>query len=138
VDGAHIATLLITFFYQEMPELIKNGHLYLAQPPLYRIGQGGNVLYARDDAHKDELMETKFKGRGKIEVSRFKGLGEMPPAQLRETTMTVGKRTLLRIIIPHGARLETSEKVDQLMGKKPELRFQFIQENAQNIEDLDF
>ena len=138
VDGAHIATLLITFFYQEMNDLIKNGHLYLAQPPLYRIGQGGKVLYARDDPHKDELMETEFKGRGKIEVSRFKGLGEMPPAQLRETTMTVGKRTLLRIIIPHGARLETSEKVNQLMGKKPELRFQFIQENAQHIEDLDF
>ncbi|WP_417318289.1 DNA topoisomerase IV subunit B [Emcibacter sp.] len=137
VDGAHIATLLMTYFYQEMPELIKNGHLYLAQPPLYRIAQGGKVLYARDDAHKDELMASEFSGRGKVEVSRFKGLGEMPPAQLRETTMTRGKRTLLRIVIPEGGRLETSEKVDQLMGKKPELRFQFIQENAEKAKELD-
>lgn len=137
VDGAHIATLLITYFYQEMPDLIKNGHLYLAQPPLYRIAQGGTVFYARDDAHKDELMATEFTGRGKIEVSRFKGLGEMPPSQLRDTTMTRGKRTLLRVIIPPGARLETAEKVDQLMGKKPELRFQFIQENADKVKELD-
>ncbi|WP_321391082.1 DNA topoisomerase IV subunit B [Emcibacter sp.] len=137
VDGAHIATLLMTYFYQEMPELLKNGHLYLAQPPLYRIAQGGKVLYARDDAHKDELMASEFSGRGKVEVSRFKGLGEMPPAQLRETTMTHGKRTLLRIIVPEGGRLETAEKVDQLMGKKPELRFQFIQENAARAKELD-
>jgi len=137
VDGAHIATLLITYFYQEMNDLIKNGHLYLAQPPLYRIAQGGKVFYARDDAHKDELMATEFTGRGKIDVSRFKGLGEMPPAQLRETTMTPGQRSLLRIVIPEGGRLETSEKVDQLMGKKPELRFQFIQENADRAQELD-
>ncbi len=137
VDGAHIATLLITLFYQEMPELIKNGHLYLAQPPLYRIAQGGTVFYARDDQHKDELMETKFKGRGKIEISRFKGLGEMPAAQLKETTMKRDKRTLLRIIIPEGTRLDTAERVDQLMGKKPELRFQFIQENASKVDELD-
>lgn len=137
VDGAHIATLLMTYFYQEMPQLIKNGHLYLAQPPLYRIAQGGKVLYARDDDHKDELMAAEFSGRGKIEVSRFKGLGEMPASQLRETTMTRGKRTLLRIVIPEGARLETAERVDELMGKKPELRFQFIQENAGNVTELD-
>lgn len=137
VDGAHIATLLITMFYQEMPELIKGGHLYLAQPPLYRIAQGGTVFYARDDDHKDELMATEFKGRGKIEVSRFKGLGEMPAAQLKETTMLRGKRTLLRIVIGEGARLETAEKVDQLMGKRPELRFQFIQENASKVAELD-
>ena len=137
VDGAHIATLLITLFYQEMPELIKNGHLYLAQPPLYRIAQGGIVFYARDDQHKDELMETEFKGRGKIEISRFKGLGEMPAAQLKETTMKRDKRTLLRVIIPEGGRLETAERVDQLMGKKPELRFQFIQENADKVAELD-
>lgn len=137
VDGAHIATLLITLFYQEMPELIKNGHLYLAQPPLYRIAQGGTVFYARDDEHKDELMATEFKGRGKIEISRFKGLGEMPAAQLKETTMKRDKRTLLRIIIPEGARLSTAERVDQLMGKKPELRFQFIQENANKVDELD-
>ncbi|MEZ5756795.1 MAG: DNA topoisomerase IV subunit B [Emcibacteraceae bacterium] len=137
VDGAHIATLLITMFYQEMPELIKGGHLYLAQPPLYRIAQGGNVHYARDDDHKDELMATEFTGRGKIEVSRFKGLGEMPASQLKETTMVRGKRTLLRVVIEEGTRLETAEKVDQLMGKKPELRFQFIQENAEKVEELD-
>ncbi len=137
VDGAHIATLLITLFYQEMPELIKNGHLYLAQPPLYRIAQGGTVFYARDDQHKDELMETEFKGRGKIEISRFKGLGEMPAAQLKETTMKKDKRTLLRIMIPEGTRLDTSERVDALMGKKPELRFQFIQENADKVAELD-
>ncbi|MCF6216889.1 MAG: DNA topoisomerase IV subunit B [Emcibacter sp.] len=137
VDGAHIATLLITLFYQEMPELIKNGHLYLAQPPLYRIAQGGTVFYARDDQHKDELMETEFKGRGKIEISRFKGLGEMPAAQLKETTMKKDKRTLLRVIIPEGTRLDTSERVDALMGKKPELRFQFIQENADKVAELD-
>jgi topoisomerase-4 subunit B len=137
VDGAHIATLLITMFYQEMPELIKGGHLFLAQPPLYRIAQGGTVFYARDDEHKDELMETEFNGRGKIEVSRFKGLGEMPASQLKETTMLRGKRTLLRIIIAEGTRLETAEKVDQLMGKKPELRFQFIQENADKVAELD-
>ncbi|MCC3859913.1 DNA topoisomerase IV subunit B [Pseudemcibacter aquimaris] len=137
VDGAHIATLLITMFYQEMPELIKNGHLYLAQPPLYRIAQGGHVRYARDDDHKDELMASEFTGRGKIEVSRFKGLGEMPAAQLKETTMTMGKRTLLKVVIEEGTRLETAEQVDRLMGKKPELRFQFIQENAAKAADLD-
>ncbi len=137
VDGAHIATLLITMFYQEMPELIKGGHLFLAQPPLYRIAQGGTVLYARDDDHKDQLMATEFNGRGKIEVSRFKGLGEMPAAQLKETTMTRGKRTLLKVVIEEGTRLATAERVDQLMGKKPELRFQFIQENAEKVADLD-
>ena len=137
VDGAHIATLLITLFYQEMPELIKNGHLYLAQPPLYRIAQGGKVHYGRDDQHKDELIAREFNGRGKIEISRFKGLGEMPAAQLKETTMNRDKRTLLRVVIPEGARLETSERVNQLMGKKPELRFQFIQENADKVNELD-
>jgi topoisomerase IV subunit B len=137
VDGAHIATLLITMFYQEMPELIKNGHLFIAQPPLYRIAQGGTVFYARDDEHKDELMAREFNGRGKIEISRFKGLGEMPATQLRETTMLRGKRTLLKIVIEEGTRLTTAEKVDQLMGKKPELRFQFIQENAYKVADLD-
>ncbi len=137
VDGAHIATLLITLFYQEMPELIKGNHLYIAQPPLYRIAQGGTVFYARDDEHKDELLETKFNSRGKIEISRFKGLGEMPASQLKETTMLRGKRTLLRVVIEEGTRLETAEKVDQLMGKKAELRFQFIQENASKVAELD-
>ncbi|MGI9412116.1 MAG: DNA topoisomerase IV subunit B, partial [Hyphomicrobiales bacterium] len=97
VDGAHIASLLITFFFREMQQLIDEGHLFLAVPPLYRIAQGGKTLYARDDAHKDELMESEFSGRGKVEVSRFKGLGEMLPAQLKETTMNPATRTLLRV-----------------------------------------
>ncbi|MBL4740709.1 MAG: DNA topoisomerase IV subunit B [Sneathiella sp.] len=137
VDGAHIASLLMTFFYQEMPQLISDGHLYLAQPPLYRISQGGKTFYAMDDTHKDKLMETEFKGRGKIEISRFKGLGEMPPAQLKETTMNPEKRTLLRIQIPMEEYGETVERIDSLMGKKPELRFAFIQENARFADNLD-
>ncbi|MBL4907666.1 MAG: DNA topoisomerase IV subunit B [Sneathiella sp.] len=137
VDGAHIASLLMTFFYQEMPQLITDGHLYLAQPPLYRITQGGKTFYAMDDAHKDKLMETEFTGRGKIDISRFKGLGEMPPAQLKETTMNPEKRTLLRIQVPMEEYHETSERVESLMGRKPELRFNFIQENARFAENLD-
>lgn len=144
VDGAHIASLLMTFFYKEMPRLIEDGHLYLALPPLYRIAQGPRVAYARDDAHKDELMETEFKGRGKIEISRFKGLGEMPPAQLKETTMDPTNRTLLRVTIPHGHGEEdiddardTEDMVESLMGRKSELRYAFIQENARFVEDLD-
>lgn len=145
VDGAHIASLLMTFFYREMPGLIEHGKLYLAQPPLYRLSQGGKVAYARDDAHRDELMKAEFTGKGKVEVSRFKGLGEMPASQLKETTMDPQKRTLLRVRLPdrHGndderfeAR-ETSELVERLMGRKPELRFQYIQENAQFAQDLD-
>ncbi len=139
VDGAHIATLLMTFFYQEIPGLIRDGHLYLALPPLYRIAQGGKVLYARDDAHKDELMVSEFTGRGKIEVSRFKGLGEMPPAQLRETTMKAENRILARVTVPQdidGAR-DTAKRVDELMGKRPELRFEFIQSHAATVQELD-
>ena len=136
VDGAHIATLLITFFYQEMPQLIRNGHLYLAVPPLYRISQGGKVAYARDDAHKDELLRTEFTGRGKIEIGRFKGLGEMMASQLKETTMDKGKRTLLRVEI-HDDADATKASVDALMGTKPELRFRFIQERAEFVEELD-
>ncbi|MEH6402049.1 MAG: DNA topoisomerase IV subunit B [Sneathiella sp.] len=137
VDGAHIASLLMTFFYQEMPQLISDGHLYLAQPPLYRISQGGKTLYAMDDPHKDRLMKSDFNGRGKIEISRFKGLGEMPPAQLKETTMNPAKRTLLRIQIPMEEFGETVERIDSLMGKRPELRFAFIQENARFADNLD-
>jgi topoisomerase-4 subunit B len=143
VDGAHIASLLMTFFYREMPGLIEKGHLYLAQPPLYRLTQGGTSVYARDDRHKDELMETAFKGRGKVEISRFKGLGEMPAQQLKETTMDPAKRTLLRVAVPdkfgedrEGAR-HTADLVERLMGRKPELRFQFIQENASKVQELD-
>ena len=130
VDGAHIASLLITFFYQEMPELIRNGHLFLAVPPLYSIRQGGKVMYARDDAHKDQLLLTEFTGRGKIEIGRFKGLGEMNAGQLKDTTMDRGKRTLLRVEIIDEADA-TRSAVDALMGTKPELRFRFIQERAE-------
>ena len=137
VDGAHIASLLITFFYRQMPQLIDNGHLYLAVPPLYRITQGGKTLYARDDAHKDELLETEFKGRGKIDIGRFKGLGEMLPAQLKETTMKRDTRTLLRVAVEEDDRTTTSKTVDQLMGNKPEARFRFIQDNAAFVEELD-
>jgi len=139
VDGAHIASLLITFFYQEMPKLIEDGHLYMAVPPLYRISQGGKVMYARDDAHKDELLRTEFNGRGKVEIGRFKGLGEMMASQLKETTMDRRKRTLLRVEIASGeeAVADTRASVDALMGTKPEARFRFIQENAEFVEELD-
>jgi topoisomerase-4 subunit B len=131
VDGAHIASLLITFFYQEMPQLIRGGHLYMAVPPLYRISQGGKVLYARNDAHKDQLLKSEFTGRGKIEIGRFKGLGEMMAAQLKETTMDPRKRTLLRVAIDEGDAEGTKASVDALMGTKPEARFRFIQERAE-------
>lgn len=137
VDGAHIASLLITFFYQEMPELIRGGHLYLAVPPLYRISQGGKTLYARDDDHRAELLRTEFKGKGKIDIGRFKGLGEMLPAQLKETTMHPDKRTLLRVEIDETSADATRKTVDNLMGTKAEARFQFIQERAEFVDDLD-
>lgn len=137
VDGAHIASLLITFFFQEMPELISRGHLYLAVPPLYKLSQGGKTAYARDDAHKDELMKKEFKGSSKVEISRFKGLGEMMPAQLKETTMVRNKRTLLRVMVPDDDVKATQSSVDRLMGNKPEMRFQFIQERAAFAVDLD-
>ncbi|GMB82410.1 DNA topoisomerase IV subunit B [Shinella zoogloeoides] len=137
VDGAHIASLLITFFYQEMPDLIRGGHLYLAVPPLYRISQGGKTLYARDDAHREELMRTEFNGRGKVEIGRFKGLGEMLPAQLKETTMDPSKRTLLKVAIDDVDFEGTRTAVDDLMGTKPEARFRFIQERAVFADNLD-
>ena len=136
VDGAHIASLLITFFYRTMPDLIRGGKLYLALPPLYRISHGGKTVYARDDAHKDELMATDFKGK-KPEIGRFKGLGEMMPAQLKETTMDPSKRTLARVTLPRSEEAVAS-LVETLMGRKPELRFRFIQENAEfAVDDLD-
>ena len=144
VDGAHIASLLMTFFYQEMPDLIRNGHLYLALPPLYRLSHGQIVIYGRDDAHKEELLKTVFANKKNVEISRFKGLGEMPPSQLKETTMDPAKRTLLRVTIPSGRTEEDHEEakevarlVESLMGRKPELRFQFIQERARFATDLD-
>jgi len=129
VDGAHIASLLITFFYRTMPDMIRAGRLFLALPPLYRISHGGKSMYARDDAHRDQLLATEFKGK-KPEISRFKGLGEMMPAQLKETTMDPAKRTLAKVTLPRAE--ETVESlVEALMGRKPELRFRFIQENAE-------
>ncbi|QQR40783.1 DNA topoisomerase IV subunit B [Devosia rhizoryzae] len=136
VDGAHIASLLITFFFQEMPRLIEGGHLYLALPPLYRISQGPKTLYARDEAHKTELMASEFNGRSKTDITRFKGLGEMPFAHLRETTMSPKSRTLLQVKILDD-RDATRTTVDRLMGSKPEARFDFIQENAAFVTDLD-
>jgi topoisomerase-4 subunit B len=137
VDGAHIASLLITFFYQEMPELVANGHLHLAVPPLYRLTQGGKVVYARDDRHKDQLMESEFKGRGKVDITRFKGLGEMDFKDLKVTTMDPAKRILLRVEVVEDDKTAVSEAVNALMGSKPELRFRFIQERAAFAKDLD-
>lgn len=130
VDGAHIASLLMTFFYQEMPQIIRGGHLYLAQPPLYRLTQSNVTYYAQDDAGKAKMIEKLSKNRGKIEVGRFKGLGEMTAAQLKETTMDPTKRRMLRVMIDESEVGETADRVSQLMGKKPELRFQFIQEQT--------
>ncbi|WP_281018657.1 MULTISPECIES: DNA topoisomerase IV subunit B [unclassified Minwuia] len=137
VDGAHIAALLMTFFFQEMPGLVDLGRLYLACPPLYRLSQGGKTVYAIDDAHREQLMADEFSGRGKVEVSRFKGLGEMPPQQLRDTTMNPAKRKLLRVDIPAEARADTINLVERLMGRKPEKRMEFIQQNARFVQDVD-
>jgi len=136
VDGAHIASLLITFFYRQMPKLIDRGHLYLAIPPLYRLQQGSKVAYARDDADRERIVKTVFKG-GKVEIGRFKGLGEMMPAQLKETTMDPKKRTLLRVAVLDEARESTGDTVERLMGNKPEARFAFISERAAFAEGAD-
>src|SRR6185436_3045823 len=125
VDGAHIASLLMTFFYREMPELIRKGHLFLAQPPLYRLAHGATSVYAMNDADKDRLLKSKFKPNAKVEISRFKGLGEMPAVQLRETTMSPKSRTLLRVEVAEEDASGTADLVERLMGRKPELRFQF-------------
>ena len=157
VDGAHIAALLVTFFYTQMRPLIETGHLYIAQPPLYRLVSGTLSAYARDDEHKDELMETMFKSKNKVDVSRFKGLGEMPAAQLKETTMNPDTRVLLRVTLPDALAVlginpeeitdaddvppQSSEDIDdlvqRLMGKDAEARYRFIQDNAQFVEDID-
>ena len=136
VDGAHIASLLITFFYQEMPELIENGHLFLAVPPLYRLTWKGDVEYARDDAHREQLLATKFSGK-KPDVTRFKGLGEMDFKDLKSTTMDPRKRVLLKVEIGADDRSAISDAVNALMGSKPEARFRFIQERAAFATDLD-
>ena len=139
VDGAHIASLLITFFYREIPRLIDGGHLYLAVPPLYRLSRGPLTLYARDDAHKEALLASEFTGRGQVEISRFKGLGEMPAAQLKKTTMDPRTRALLRVVVPGEAgepdRRATRERVETLMGRRPELRFALICEHARFVAD---
>lgn len=157
VDGAHIASLLVTFFYTQMRGLIEKGHLFLAQPPLYRLTAGTLSEYARDDAHKEELLKTTFKDKKKVDISRFKGLGEMPAASLKETTMSPQSRTLLRVTIPDAmAALGLTEEmmgendsngltpnadvddlVERLMGKNADARFQFIQENAEFVSDID-
>ncbi|HJU20536.1 MAG TPA: DNA topoisomerase IV subunit B [Stellaceae bacterium] len=148
VDGAHIASLLMTFFFREMPKLVESGHLYLALPPLYRLTQGEATVYARDDAHREALLKSAFNGRGKIEVNRFKGLGEMPARSLWATTMDPARRTLLRVTLPlkpdPAALAEPGEEfertralVEALMGRRPELRFAYIQKNARFARDLD-
>jgi topoisomerase-4 subunit B len=134
VDGAHIASLLMTFFFTQMRPLVEHGHLYLAAPPLYRLTQGSKSLYVRDDAAKEAALAAGIGGRGKIEVSRFKGLGEMMPAQLKETTMDPARRTLIKVTIAEDEG-ETGNLVERLMGKKPELRFQYIQENARFVDE---
>ena len=146
VDGAHIAALLMTFFFQEMPQLIERGGLFLAQPPLFRLSAGGETHYAKDDAHREELLATTFKSKKKVDISRFKGLGEMPPTQLRDTTMALASRTLLQVTLTDAGgeqvqglegRRDSSDLVDRLMGKKPETRLAFIQENAKFAQNLD-
>ncbi len=136
VDGAHIASLLMTFFYRELPELVRQGHLYLAQPPLYRLTQGAKSVYAMNDA--DLKRKTRqFKAGSKVEVSRFKGLGEMPPSALRDTTMDPARRTLLKVVALPANRVATDEMVESLMGRRPELRYQFIQERARGIQEAE-
>jgi topoisomerase-4 subunit B len=135
VDGAHIASLLMTFFFQEMPGLIEGGHLYLAMPPLFRISLGPKVAYAMNDAHRDQILATEFKGK-KPDITRFKGLGEMPYTHLRETTMDKKTRTLLQVRVKEDLE-GTKSTVDRLMGNRPEARFEFIQENAAFVTDLD-
>ncbi len=146
VDGAHIATLLMTFFYREMPQLIEQGHLYLAMPPLFRLVYKNTSFYARDEKHKDKLLKTEFPKNAKVNVSRFKGLGEMLPKQLKETTMNPETRSLIKVCVPNRNKAnednleesrETDNMVETLMGKKPEKRFNFIQENAHFVSDID-
>ena len=136
VDGAHIATLLMTFFFQEMPELVRRGHLFLAQPPLYRLTAGAKTLYARDDAHRAELEAREFNGK-KVEVSRFKGLGEMNPGQLKETTMDPATRSLLKVTLPsaYEDRQPIKDLVERLMGRDPAQRFEFIQSRASALDE---
>ncbi len=131
VDGAHIASLLITFFYRQMPKLIDEGHLYLAVPPLYRLTHGSKTVYARDEKHRDELLKSEFPRQRQGRCRRFKGLGEMMPAQLKETTMNPAKRTMLRVALLADDREDTADSVERLMGTKAEARFAFISETPE-------
>jgi topoisomerase-4 subunit B len=131
VDGAHIASLLITFFYRQTPKLIDEGHLYLAVPPLYRMTHGSKTIYARDEAHRDALLKSEFNANAKVDIGRFKGLGEMMPAQLKETTMDPARRTLLRVKLEDIDRDGTADSVERLMGTKADARFAFITDKAE-------
>jgi topoisomerase-4 subunit B len=135
VDGAHIASLLITFFYRQMQPLIDQGHLYLAVPPLYKLTHGTKTVYARDDIHKDELIKAEFHANAKVEIGRFKGLGEMNSTQLKETTMDPATRTLLRVKLLTEDREGTADSVERLMGTKAEARFAFISDKAEFASD---
>ncbi len=137
VDGAHIASLLMTFFFTQMRPMIDQGHLYLACPPLFRLTQGSKRAYATDEAERDRILKKGLGGKGKIDISRFKGLGEMDASDLKETTMNVATRKLIRVSIDDDEPGETADLVERLMGKKPEMRFQYIQENARFVEELD-
>ncbi len=137
VDGAHIAALLMTFFFTQMRPMIDHGHLYLACPPLYRLTQGAKRVYCQDEAERDMWLKKGLGGRGKIDVSRFKGLGEMDAKDLKDTTMNPATRQLIRVSIDEDLPGETGDLVERLMGKKPELRFEYIQENAKFVEDVD-
>lgn len=137
VDGAHIAALLVTFFFRSMPQLVHSGKLFLALPPLYRLSHGAKSVYARDDKHKEELLKTAFRANAKVEIGRFKGLGEMMPAQLKETTMNPETRTLARVTIPDGDLPLITDLVETLMGKKAELRYNWLTQNAKYAQELD-
>ncbi|HBB56006.1 MAG TPA: DNA topoisomerase IV subunit B, partial [Hyphomonadaceae bacterium] len=137
VDGAHIAALLITFFFKEMPGLVRAGRLFLAQPPLFRLSLGAKSVYARDEAERDRLAREMFKNSPKLEIGRFKGLGEMMPQQLRETTMARKSRTLARVALPAEELPDAENLVETLMGKRAELRFRFIQDNARFVDAVD-
>jgi len=137
VDGAHIASLLLTFFFRELPDLVRGGDIYLARPPLYRLSQGSRSAYAMNEGDRDRIIRDVFGGSSKVEISRFKGLGEMPPDVLRDTTMRPGRRILLRVVAPADERALTNSIVESLMGRRPELRFQVIQEHAGHVRDLD-
>ena len=145
VDGAHICSLLMTFFYTQMRGMIEKGHLYLAQPPLYRLTSGNTSFYAMNDEDKERIITKEFKGKSKIDISRFKGLGEMPARQLKETTMDPGSRTLIRVSLDQAAEIigaisqgeGIDDLVERLMGKNAEARFDFIQQNASFVQDID-